>query len=99
MAETIELPMGHQAKLYEMAANAHYQRENWDFAEKYFLIDTRVRNTFFFVSIEPLKFLVAAFKYLYTRNMSNPLVAINRYVQAGIGKGCIFIYKTKILTV
>jgi len=53
VAETIEMPMGHQAKLYEMAANAHYQRENWEFAEKYFLI------------------------------------AINRYVQAGIGKGAL----------
>ena len=43
VAETIEMPMGHQAKLYEMAANAHYQRENWEFAEKYFLIVTWVR--------------------------------------------------------
>ena len=40
VAETIGMPFGHQAKLYEMAANAHYQRENWEFAEKYFLIDT-----------------------------------------------------------
>merc|ERR1711937_63580 len=37
-AETLELPMGHQGRLYDMAATAHLAASHFERAEKYFLI-------------------------------------------------------------
>ena len=37
-AEVLELPMGHQGRLYEMAATAHMAASHFERAEKYFLI-------------------------------------------------------------
>merc|ERR1712039_537679 len=38
IGEAMELPLGHQGKLYEMAANSHLEVEHFESAEKYFLI-------------------------------------------------------------
>ena len=37
-AEALELPMGHQGRLYDMAATAHMAASHFERAEKYFLI-------------------------------------------------------------
>merc|ERR1719431_2198436 len=38
LGEKMELPIGHQGRLYDMAANAEYQAGNNSKAEKYFLL-------------------------------------------------------------
>jgi len=37
-AEELGMPLGHQGRLYEMSATAHFESEKFDDAEKYFLI-------------------------------------------------------------
>ena len=59
-AETLELPMGHQGRLYDMAATAHLAASHFERAEKYFLI------------------------------------AINRWVQSGVGQDFLHLNKNSV---
>jgi hypothetical protein len=38
LGEEMNLPMGHQGRLYEMTAAAHFESEHFKTAEKYYLM-------------------------------------------------------------